>query len=302
MSVSTGSGAIFEGPAVLTVTDAETVELAAGRCSVHAPPGAEGFRIETPAGSVIDLGTRFSVEVDAAGEAEVHVVEGEAELRPRATTAGGGESRLRDGRAARISEGEAGLVELPFVAERYVAGLPDRVVRYDAGPGRGRLLSVTVQRNGRERAYAADDLIGLTVERFERGSRHHVAVAAGGEDARRGTLEDDDLLHTGLINATYSPQPGGSAGQGLAVRFDRGVVNGPGPDVVLFEIRSKVYPATGDPFHVIPLDGGMALTPCTVGAFDLTLLAAEALPVPEFTLLSFGGAWCRSKRPRGRPR
>ena len=31
-----------------------------GRCSVHAPDGAQGFRVETPLTAVVDLGTGAS--------------------------------------------------------------------------------------------------------------------------------------------------------------------------------------------------------------------------------------------------
>ncbi len=56
--------------------------MTTGRCSVHAPDGAEGFRVDTPQTQVIDLGTRFTVAVDDVGQTDVQVIEGAAEVQP----------------------------------------------------------------------------------------------------------------------------------------------------------------------------------------------------------------------------
>lgn len=52
-----GATAIIQAPAVFRVKSEEHLALHVGSCSVHAPPGAEGFHVETPATCVVDRGT-----------------------------------------------------------------------------------------------------------------------------------------------------------------------------------------------------------------------------------------------------
>ena len=59
-----GAEAILEAPSVFTVLAADRLSVKLGRCSLHAPDGAKGFRVETPQTEVVDLGTRFSINVN----------------------------------------------------------------------------------------------------------------------------------------------------------------------------------------------------------------------------------------------
>lgn len=56
-----GAEVILGPPAVLEVASEDRLIVRQGLCSVHAPPGAEGFRVVTPQSEVVDLGARFSV-------------------------------------------------------------------------------------------------------------------------------------------------------------------------------------------------------------------------------------------------
>lgn len=57
--------------------------LHSGRAIVHVPEAARGFAIDTPQALLVDLGTRFGVEVNSEMKTDVHVLEGtvEAQLR-----------------------------------------------------------------------------------------------------------------------------------------------------------------------------------------------------------------------------
>jgi hypothetical protein len=107
------------------------------------------------------------------------------------------------------------------------------------------------------------------------------------------TLEQDFALNTGLLN------PGGRTAEernrpvpddfrtrpGMAFRFREPVINGPGPDVVLFELQSPVYPIEGDRFRVGPLETGEpTLHDHLVTCFDITLRSRNALTVQPFQL------------------
>lgn len=315
-----GATAVLVAPAVLEIADVDRLIVKIGTCSVHAPPGAEGFRVLTPKAEVIDLGTRFVVGVKKGGETDVHVVEGEAEVRQI-------DSR---GEAHTLVEHQArryvGLVDiasdrLDFREDRYVEALPDRVVRYQARPSEGphvsELMSVEVQRGGQIMNYRVDELIGIQVVHFG-GSKNSYclmdqvgsSVNGLGSSDRLSVLESDAKLNTGIINPGGSLEPLTSdpvmsfdeaanehaaanpteLTPGLGFRFRLPVVNGPGPDVVLFEVQSVIDPSEGDHFHVSPLKFREGLKSTTIRRFDITMLSPEAQSVETFDLAIFDSA------------
>ena len=74
-----GARVSARGPCRLLVEDENTFRLDVGDVSVEA---SFGFKVNTPSGVVIDLGTAFGVSVDDAGDSEVHVFEGEVAFQP----------------------------------------------------------------------------------------------------------------------------------------------------------------------------------------------------------------------------
>lgn len=93
-----GAEVTLEGPCRFQLDRSETLTVTHGRLSVHAPPGAEGFRVDTPGGRFIDLGTRFGLAVGSDGTHPVvltEVYEGEVEVQstPGKTRLTRGESR-----------------------------------------------------------------------------------------------------------------------------------------------------------------------------------------------------------------
>jgi ferric-dicitrate binding protein FerR (iron transport regulator) len=304
LKFANGAEVILEAPAVLEIAAADRLIVKHGSCSVHAPPGAEGFQVITPQTDVTDLGTRFSVLVGEGGETEVHVVEGAAEARPRDNSEAA-PLLLKQHQASRFS-GNA-MLSIDFTPNRYRRDLPDRVVGFQVGTTDGRLNGqlerVTVQRAGIPRAFDARQLIGIEVTHFRGGSNSHcLSVAMGSDvnsvDNRRRVMESDLLLHTGFLNPggstqslTHDPNLSGQDDAeptpGLAIRFREPVINGPGPDVVFFEMQSVVDPMDGDGFHVSPLRFAPGLRSWTVTRYDITLQSPEAQLMPSFDLLQF---------------
>lgn len=76
------SGALvtLNAPAEIEVLGASRLFLRSGRIVPFVPPAATGFTVVSPTGEVIDLGTEFSVNVDASGRTEVYVLEGEVDV------------------------------------------------------------------------------------------------------------------------------------------------------------------------------------------------------------------------------
>ncbi len=292
-----GAEVILEAPSVIEIKSHDRLVVKVGACSVHAPPGAEGFRVETPQADVVDLGTRFSVTVNEVGETDVQVVEGMADVKSRNNPENTRTLRLTPGQSRRFRENADGTSQAaPFDADRYRRDLPDRVVAYAARSDQeghvDELLSITVQRGGENVVYPAGDLIGVKVTHFRaRSNGHNIAVAASARDARVETLESDRLLNTGVINPGGSESPLTMDPQadtpGMAVRFRQSVVNGPGPDVVFFDLQSVVDPPYGDAFHISPLKFAPGLRSHSIRRYDITMVSPEARSLVAFDLRYF---------------
>lgn len=322
-----GATAIIEGPAVFRVCGVDCLAVDAGRCSVHAPEGAEGFRVETPATRVIDRGTRFVVNVDETSTTEVQVIEGAADLIAKADHSSA-IHRVVSGGVARHdpAAGEGRIVTTAGGADRsvYRASLPDRLTSYSAslshpalpaagdtsGPGIDTLESVSIQRGGVVHAYDVASLIGVHLIHFHAthnknnltlpGHTDFTATTLHIPDVRRGLLETDRLLTTGAINPGGAKTPlatdpvlaadtsdGAASTPGLAVTFTRPVVNAAGPDVVFFELQMLTDPPEGDAFHVSPLRFGAGRRSHTVTAYDIDSTSPESQLLAPFRLFSF---------------
>lgn len=309
-----GAEVIIEAPAVFEIPEANRLVMNVGQCSVYAPDGAEGFRVETPLADVVDRGTRFSVSVGETGETDVQVVEGEAELLTN-RAADQPALALKTGQARRYDVAEPTAQQIDFDGQKYRRSLPDRVINYRASQTKdGRadeLQSVTVQRGGREIEYAVDELIGIDLIHFRgRESGANITtpidvidpVDGDPQRFRRADLLDRDRkLTTGVINPGGSKEPltadpvlnaanPEDNTPGFAIRFQRPVVNGPGPDVVFFDLHVIVHPEGGDPFHVSPLHFAQGLHAHTINRYDIDLTSPEAQLLGRFRLYRFPGA------------
>jgi ferric-dicitrate binding protein FerR (iron transport regulator) len=119
---ATGVQVVIEAPATFMFESPQKLQLERGRLSANVPPSGTGFTVGTPTGKAIDLGTRFGVDVDAAGSAEVHVFEGEV----IAENAEGRKSSLRDGEALALAAGGPGrktIRSAAFIQDDEVASL-----------------------------------------------------------------------------------------------------------------------------------------------------------------------------------
>ena len=74
-----GARVLIEGPAELLLVSSGEATCTHGKLRANVPPQAKGFRINTPKGSIVDLGTEFGLDVSDAS-AVVHVFKGEVEL------------------------------------------------------------------------------------------------------------------------------------------------------------------------------------------------------------------------------
>ncbi|MBI1371508.1 MAG: hypothetical protein GC159_01920 [Phycisphaera sp.] len=71
-----GAQSTLFGPTELRLTSDNACALRTGWASFNVPPAAHGFAVETYAGRVTDLGTRFILGADASGDVHLRVTEG----------------------------------------------------------------------------------------------------------------------------------------------------------------------------------------------------------------------------------
>jgi hypothetical protein len=71
---------IVEGPAVIKLESPKSMFLSHGKVSAVVSEYATGFTVNTPSGSIIDLGTEFGVSVEDDGSCSLHMFKGIANL------------------------------------------------------------------------------------------------------------------------------------------------------------------------------------------------------------------------------
>ncbi len=124
-----GASVTLEAPCRFRLDEKEALSLLHGRASVHTPDGAEGFRIDTPGGRFVDLGTEFGLAVGSDGTAPVvltEVFKGEVEIQAAPedrTRLGIGESRalIRESGKPKLL---AALDESPVMLVNHARELP----------------------------------------------------------------------------------------------------------------------------------------------------------------------------------
>ncbi len=80
-----GAGVVLEGPAKIEFRSPLNALLHFGKLAAYVPDGAQGFSVDTSKIRIVDLGTLFGTVVGQSGEAEVHVFEGEVDVKPLTT-------------------------------------------------------------------------------------------------------------------------------------------------------------------------------------------------------------------------
>ena len=75
-----GATLVVEGPAQLDVISDWAVSVKNGRIEATVPPAAQGFTVKAAGTDIIDLGTRFALDM-SEGKAQVAVIDGEVLLR-----------------------------------------------------------------------------------------------------------------------------------------------------------------------------------------------------------------------------
>ncbi len=83
LELFSGVTVIVEGDAEFEIVSPMEMTVAHGKVRALVPTAAQGFKVSTPSGDVIDLGTEFALNVTPEGS-DMRVLDGEIEWRPNA--------------------------------------------------------------------------------------------------------------------------------------------------------------------------------------------------------------------------
>ncbi len=138
---SRGVGLVIEAPATFRFESADRLRLDRGRIAADVPPAGKGFTVLTPSGKAVDLGTRFGIDVQSEGAAEVHVFEGEV----IAESARGERRSVRDGEAVSLAADNQGR-EMRSGAFSRDGEVPSLYAAFEAGQvARSQAMARTIQ-------------------------------------------------------------------------------------------------------------------------------------------------------------
>lgn len=176
-----GARLCVEGPAEIKLVSAGEAFCQYGRFSAHVPPQAKGFRVGTPKGDVVDLGTDFGLDL-RGDKPELHVFKGEVELHrpqtPMQKISGGNAALLGQPADATPLEANASAFDFSRELDALIsasqgqafekwksAGVmwnddPDLRLRFDFQEGEGARSLHNVATHGQE--IAAGSVVGCT--------------------------------------------------------------------------------------------------------------------------------------------
>lgn len=115
---------VIEGPAKVRFPSASEASLEYGRLIARVPDSAVGFRVDTPHGQVVDLGTTFGVSTFPEGKSYIQVFSGA--IAVRSNNKGNQELPLlvRAGHAARLEFDQAPmLIDQPAGPQQFANGV-----------------------------------------------------------------------------------------------------------------------------------------------------------------------------------
>jgi hypothetical protein len=137
--ITFASGAIvaIHAPVEIEILSADRVFLRSGRITPYVPSPAHGFTVVSPSGEIVDLGTEFTVGVDATGRTDVFVIDGEVDVASgHGLTSGDAPRRMTQGFGSRLVVAETTPVPTlePIVVDHFDGEPgPVRCVDHDEG-------------------------------------------------------------------------------------------------------------------------------------------------------------------------
>ncbi|MBI9018000.1 MAG: FecR domain-containing protein [Phycisphaerae bacterium] len=116
---------VLEAPVSFELVSDSLMAIDQGKCSVYVPKGAEGFKVETPNASFLDLGTDFGVEVNDDGS-ELYVFDGKVAFYPgpKTTMDKRNFELFQTGQAGRVALEAKTITSVDFTQNKIVRKVP----------------------------------------------------------------------------------------------------------------------------------------------------------------------------------
>ncbi|HSA12849.1 MAG TPA: FecR family protein [Candidatus Paceibacterota bacterium] len=215
-----GATVVVEGPAQFDLAEPDRLVMWSGKMAAEVPPRAVGFTVETPAGKIIDRGTRFGVNVASNGVTETRVFEGKVDVRP-AKAGNGNEESVKQGGAVLLDPATASIKPAPPRPGLYPQ--PERVTKNLLGDGdfepgarpyadaritkpfgrwHGDICQITASTNGIE------PHTGSGMLEFVRGEARQDSKAPPPERVARGVSDLFQLVDLGAVRDEFGTNAG----------------------------------------------------------------------------------------------
>jgi hypothetical protein len=114
---------LIEAPAQYQILSSREIALHRGRLFATVSPAGKGFTIKTQYTKIVDLGTKFGVQVDAEGETELHVIKGQTTLFAGSSWLAKKSQTLLKGQARRVAASGSEVREIPVREEMFVQSI-----------------------------------------------------------------------------------------------------------------------------------------------------------------------------------
>lgn len=222
LAFNSGATVLLEGPARFRLESSNRLFLHEGRLVSEVPLPAQGFTVNTPSLTAVDLGTRFGITVAAGGISELHVMEG---LVAASRSSGNTTSILvREGNAVQAdNRTRSPLQEIPYGGDGFTLqarfGPPaEPILCYDFDESGGAILENSGQDRYRELSLVREGDSVLPPKRTV-GKTGGGLVFQAGESLTipLGSLVDLSQAHTVAFWCKLRPDP--VADQGREMRL-----------------------------------------------------------------------------------
>ncbi len=128
IALDEGAEIILQAPCQFQLETTNQIFLESGNLSAVVPVRAQGFRVRTLGGMIVDYGTRFGVTAHLDGETETHVFQGEVDLRSVSDRQDHRQSqRLKSGEANWIDrQGHIPARKFKANQNRFIRAIPEK--------------------------------------------------------------------------------------------------------------------------------------------------------------------------------
>ncbi len=129
-----GVSVVVQGAAEFEIHSPMDVSMRVGKLRARVPEAAQGFRVRSTEGDVVDLGTEFAINV-MEGQSQVHVLDGEVEWHPRRGTTqllDGGQAMNwhESGQSQILTADETAFIGVEEVGEKRIESRSSRMERW----------------------------------------------------------------------------------------------------------------------------------------------------------------------------